>query len=274
MNAGHRLLFLLPLAALVACGTTAYDPAGIHPINGTYAINLPPGTGGVTIGFTGGLAFNGTSASGVLQYNNPNSGCNNVGFPVSGSIDGNNNILTLTSSVFLGNTAIITIQLPVILSANGISSASGTAQITAGASGTSCTLGTTSTAVQYLLPYDGVWNGTISNGTIAGSAMLSVSEPVTITHGASHTTAANASGQFPSTATFSFSSATCTIAPIYFTGQVIGYTLQLNQTVTGTQNPIVVSASETTAPVTFNVLIPSGSTTTCPAGAYSGTIHQ
>jgi len=274
MYAGHRSLLLLPLAALVACSSTRYDPGDIPPINGTYVINLQSGTGGATIGFSGGIAFNGTAASGILQYNNPSSGCNQVGFPVSGSINGNNNLLTLTSSAFLGNTAIITIQLPVVLQVSGIYSASGTAQITAGVSGTNCTLGTTATAVQYLEPYDGVWNGTVTNSAITGSTVLSVSEPVTITHGGTNTTAANATGQYPSTATFSFTSAACTIAPIYFTGMVSGYNLQLNQTVSGSQNPIILTASETTIPFTFDVLIPVGSTTTCPAGNYSGTITQ
>ena len=273
MKPGHRCLILFPLAALVACGSSRFDPGDILPINGTYVINLP-GTVGVPPSFSGGIAFNGSGASGVLQYNNPTSPCNQLGFPISGSIDGNNNILTLTSSTFLGNTANITIQLPVILQASGIYSASGTAEIAAGTGATGCSLGTTSTAVQYLLPYDGAWTGTVSNGTTTGSILLSISEPVTITHSGTNTTAANASGQYPSTATFSFTSATCSIPPTYFTGLVSGYNLELNQTVSGSQNPLILSASESSIPTAFSVIVPVGSTTTCPAGTYAGTITR
>jgi hypothetical protein len=97
-----------------------------------------------------------------------------------------------------------------------------------------------------------------------------VSEPITT----GTTFNLNASGQFPATGTLSFTSSTCTIASIALTGEVTGYTLQLNQSVSAPLSPIVVSASETTSPVTFNVLIPGSSSVTCPAGSYSGTITQ
>jgi hypothetical protein len=175
--------------------------------------------------------------------------------PVTGAI-ASSNLLTLTSSVFAGNTATITIQFPLTQNNTYTSSASGTVQIAAGSSGTNCALSLANIAAIYLAPYNGTWTGTIINGTISGTATLVVA------------------GQFPATGTLSFSTSTCTISSIPLTGQVTGYTLQLNQSVSGSQNPIVVSATETTNPVTFNVLIPSGSTSTCPAGAYSGTISQ
>jgi hypothetical protein len=269
MNIGLRSLLLLPLAVLIACGSSAPSAStGVTPVSGDYVLSVTSAASGPT-SFTGGLNISGSTVSGAFQFGNAASACNGTTLPVTGAI-ASSNLLTLTSSVFAGNTATITIQFPLTQNNTYTSSASGTVQIAAGSSGTNCALSLANIAAIYLAPYNGTWTGTIINGTISGTATLVVAEPITT----GTTFNLNASGQFPATGTLSFSTSTCTISSIPLTGQVTGYTLQLNQSVSGSQNPIVVSATETTNPVTFNVLIPSGSTSTCPAGAYSGTISQ
>ncbi len=269
MNTGLRSLLLLPLAALVACGSSASSaPAGVTPVSGDYVLSVTSGTSGATT-FTGGLNINGSTVTGAFQFGNASSACNGTTIPVTGAIN-SSNLLTLTSSVFAGNTATITIQFPLTQGTTYTSSASGTVQIAAGSGGTNCALLLANIAAIYLAPYNGTWTSTLTNGSVSGTAALVVAEPITT----GTTFNLNASGQFPATGTLSFSSSTCTISSIPLSGQVTGYTLQLNQSVSGSQSPIIVSASESTNPVTFNVLIPSGSTSSCPAGAYSGTISQ
>ncbi|MGP8260796.1 MAG: hypothetical protein ACLQM6_12690 [Acidobacteriaceae bacterium] len=268
MQSGLRLLFLLPLAALVACGSSSPSKGGAAPASGTYVLSVTAGTSGATT-FTGGLNISGSAVSGLFQFSNAASACNGTYIPVTGTID-SSNLLTLTSSVFAGNTATITIQFPLIQNTTYTSSASGTAQIAAGSSGTNCAISSSTIAALYLAPYTGTWTGSINYETVSGTATLVVAEPITT----GTTFNLNASGQFPATGTLSFSTSTCTISSIPLTGEVAGYTLQLNQSVSGSQNPIIASASETTNPVTFNVLIPSSSTVNCPSGTYSGTITQ
>ncbi|HUD23920.1 MAG TPA: hypothetical protein VMQ60_13830 [Acidobacteriaceae bacterium] len=269
MNAGLRSLLLLPLAALVACGSSSPSAAGgTAPTSGTYVLSITSGTSlGTT--FTGGLNIAGSAVTGVFQFSNTSSACNGTYIPVTGTIN-SSNLLTLTSSVFAGNTVTITLQFPLTQDTTYTYSASGTAQIAAGSSGTNCAISSAPVSALYLAPYTGTWTGAISNGTVSGTATVVVSEPITT----GTTFNLNASGQFPATGTLSFTSSTCTIASIALTGEVTGYTLQLNQSVSAPLSPIVVSASETTSPVTFNVLIPGSSSVTCPAGSYSGTITQ
>jgi hypothetical protein len=270
MNTGLRSLLLLPLVALVACGSSAPSTSGTAPVSGDYVLSVTSGNSGPT-SFTGGLNISGSTVTGAFLFSNAASACNGTVLPVTGAI-GSNNLLTLTSSVFAGNTATITIQFPLTQNTTYTYDAAGTVQIVAGSSGTNCAFSLANIAAVYLAPYTGTWTGTITNtnSTVSGTATLVVAEPITT----GTTFNLNASGQFPATGTLSFSSTTCSISSIPLTGTVNGYTLSLNQTVTGSQNPIVPSATETTNPVTFNVLIPSGSTSTCPAGAYSGTITQ
>ena len=269
MNTGLRFLLLLPLAALIACGSSSPSTSGsVTPVSGDYVLSVTSGSS-VGTAFTGGLNINGSTVTGAFVFSNATSACNGTLIPVTGTIN-SNNLLTLTSSVFAGNTATLTIQFPLTQNTTYTSSASGTAQIAPGSSGTNCAISMANIAAVYLAPYTGTWTGTIVNGTVSGTATLVVAEPITT----GTTFNLNASGQFPATGTFSFSTPTCSISSIPLTGQVTGYTLQLNQTVTGSQNAIVPSATETTNPVTFNVLIPSGSTSTCQAGTYSGTITQ
>ena len=271
MNTGLRSLLLLPLAALIACGSSAPSaPSGsTAPVSGDYVLSVTSGNS-VGTAFTGGLNIGGSTVTGAFVFSNAASACNGTYIPVTGTIN-SSNLLTLTSSVFAGNTATITIQFPLTQNTTYTSSASGTAQIAAGSGGTNCALSLANIAAIYLAPYTGTWTSFITNGTVSGTATLVVAEPITT----GTTFNLNASGQFPASGTLSFTSSTCSISSIPLTGQVTGYTLQLNQTVTGSQNPIVASATETTNPVTFNVLIPSGSTSTCPAGPpYSGTISQ
>ena len=268
MNIGLRSLILLPLAALVACGSSSPATSGTAPVSGDYVLSVTSGSSGPT-SFTGGLNINGSTVSGAFQFSNTSSACNGTVIPVTGTIN-STNLLTLTSSVFAGNTATITIQFPLTQGTPYTYGAAGTVQIAPGSSGTNCTLALANIAALYLAPYNGTWTGSITNGSVTGTATLVVTEPITT----GTTFNLNASGQFPATGTLTFSSTTCSISSIPLTGTVNGYTLSLNQSVSGSQNPIVPSATESTNPVTFNVLIPSGSTTTCPAGSYAGTITQ
>jgi hypothetical protein len=241
---------------------------GTAPISGTYVITFSSGSSGTTT-FTGGLNISGSAVTGLFQLSNASSACNGTDIPVTGTIN-SSNLLTLTSSVFAGNTATITIQFPLTQNTTYTYNASGTAQITAGSSGTNCATSSAAASALYLAPYTATWTGTVTSGSISGTTTLVVAEPITT--GATFNL--NASGQFPATGTVSFSSSTCTIAPIALTGQVFGTTLTLAQSVSSSQNPIVVSATETSNPVTFNILIPNSSTVTCPAGTFSGNLTQ
>jgi len=279
-----RFLFLLPLAALIACGSSAPAVGGIAPISGEYVFNVTQTAGGAATSFTGALYISGSSVTGTFTYTNANSACNAQSFPVIGSIDSAGDLMSLSSSAFTGsfsgNTVTISLKLPLVPYTSGSYNTTGTAQITAGSSGTNCALASSAFTAQYLPPYSGTWIGTLTSGSSSITATLMVSEPITTTSSGGQTVFnANAAGQFPATATLNFNGAAC-----YFTatpsnqltlnnivsGQVSGYTLQLSQVSSGI-TVAVVSASETTSPITFNILITGGSLA-CPNGTYSGTM--
>jgi hypothetical protein len=272
MKTALRSLLLLPLAALIACGSSAPAVGGIAPASGDYVLNVTPVGGGASTSFSGNLYISGTSVSGSFVYGNGNSACNAQSFPVTGTINSAGTLMSLSSSAFAGslsgNTVSLTLQLPLVAYSNNTYNTSGTAQIAAGTGGTNCALASSPLTAQYLQPFTGSWTGTVS-GPVSGSVTLIVAETVPQTL----STSTSAAGLIPATGSLAFAASTCSFtSPIALSGQVGGYTLQLNQTVSAPQNPVVVSASETTSPITFNFLVPSSASVTCPAGTYSGTI--
>jgi hypothetical protein len=263
MNTALRSLLLLPLAALIACGSSAPAVGGIAPASGDYFLSVAPVSGSAASSFSGNLYISGTSVSGSFIYTNANSSCTGQSFPVTGTINSTGTLMSLSSSAFAGslsgNTATITLQLPLIAYTSNNYSTTGTAQIAAGTSGTNCALASSTLTAQYLQPFTGSWIGSVTGpvsgtSTVTGSVTLIVSEAIPQTLA----TSTSAAGLIPTTGSLA--------------GQVSGYTLQLNQVVSAPRSPVIVSASETTSPVTFNFLIPSSASVTCPAGAYSGTI--
>jgi len=278
MNTALRSLLLLPLAALIACGSSAPAVGGIAPTSGDYFLSVAPVSGSAANSFSGNLYISGTSVSGSFIYTNANSSCTGQSFPVTGTINSAGTLMSLSSSAFAGslsgNTATITLQLPLIAYTSNNYSTTGTAQIAAGASGTNCALASSTLTAQYLQPFTGSWIGSVTGpvsgtSTVTGSVTLIVSEAIPQTLA----TSTSAAGLIPTTGSLAFNGPSCSFSTaIALSGQVSGYTLQLNQVVSAPQSPVIVSASETTSPVTFNFLIPSSASVTCPAGSYSGTI--
>ena len=190
--------------------------------------------------------------------------------PVTGTIS-SSNLLTLTSGVFAGNTATLTIQFPLTQSTTYTYAATGGQPKSPPApAGQTVPFPPAPASALYLAPYTATWTGILTSGSVSGTATLVVAEPITT----GSTFNLNSSGQFPATGTIAFSSSSCTFAPIALTGNVSGFTLEINQSVSSSQSPIVVSATETANPIAFNLLIPNSSTVSCPSGTYSGTLTQ
>jgi hypothetical protein len=273
MNTALRSLLLLPLAALIACGSSAPAVGGTAATSGDYVLNVAPVSGSSASSFSGNLYISGTSVSGSFLYNNANSSCNGQSFPVTGTINSTGTLMSLSSSAFTGslsgNTATLTLQLPLIGYTNSTYNTTGTAQIAAGTSGTNCALASSALTAQYLQPYTGSWIGTLTGPiTVSATVILAESIPQTLA------TSTSAAGVIPATGSLSFNGAACNFSQTLtnsLAGQISGYTLDLYQGTSSLTSPVIVSASETTSPITFNVLIVSG-TTACPAGSYSGTI--
>jgi hypothetical protein len=275
MNTALRSLLLLPLAALIACGSSAPAVGGIAPTSGDYFLSVAPVSGSAASSFSGNLYISGTSVSGSFLYNNGNSSCNGQSFPVTGTINSAGTLMSLNSSAFAGslsgNTATLTLQLPLIAYTNNTYNTTGTAQIAAGTSGTNCALASSTLTAQYLQPYNGGYTGTLTSGTSTVTATIILAESIPQTLA----TSTSAAGLIPASGSLTFNGAACNFSQTLtnsLAGQISGYTLDLYQGTSSLTSPVIVSASETTSPITFNVLISSG-TTSCPAGSYSGTIN-
>ena len=166
MKTALRSLLLLPLAALIACGTSAPAVGGIAPISGDYVLNVNPVAGGAATSFSGNLYISGTGVSGSFVYGNGNSACNAQSFPVTGTINTAGTLMTLSSSAFAGslsgNTVSLTLQLPLITYSDYTYNTTGTAQIAAGSTGTNCALASSPLTAQYLPPFTGSGTGAVS----------------------------------------------------------------------------------------------------------------
>jgi hypothetical protein len=281
MISRRRLLFLTPLATILACASQApltvpTAPAG----SGDYVLSVTPAPGSPATSFTGNLYVSGSSANGAFQYNNPNSACSGQSFPVAGNVAANG-VVTLSSSSFAGsfqgNTATIAFLLLPDTGAGEVPYSSGMVQIAAGA-GTNCALANSSLTASYVPPYSGTWTGAASlGGTTSvtppnGLVVLFVTEVIP---GAppQQASAANATGgTIPVTGSIAFISATypmCNFAtPIQLTGQIGGYNLQLAST---SSNPAVSIQLNSSTNVNFSMTVGGGKP--C-GGTYSGILTQ
>lgn len=257
MRSRLRLLFLLPLATLIACGASSGSPfsttsGGFAPVTGDYVLTIAPGTA-ATGTLTGALTVSGTSVTGVFQYNNIGTNCVSSGqdIPFTGSIA--NNVLTLTSGSFSNSIATLAIQ-QFATNNVGVNLASGTVVITGG----TCALASTTLQAVAVPSFSGTWTGTLS-GPVSGGISLSITQA-----------AANADGQFPVSGTVTFGGSSCSFSVNGVSGLVRGYNLSLGSGQTPPDNEVGINASTITSPatVTLNVYAAVG----CPAGSYSGTM--
>ena len=249
-----RFLLLMPLAALLACGTSSPSTAvaGSGAPTGDWVLVASPGTANASQ-FSGALTVTGTSATGVFGANSPaicTAGAQTFS-AVTGSVV--NNVLTLTSPSTSGGVMTATIQLPLITNSIGTQSASGTIQITGG----TCVVASSPLVATYIPSFTGTYTGTLS-GPVSGTATLTLTE-----------SSANASGQFPTTGVLStFTSTNCSLGTAISTaGLVTGTSVQLaagNTTITASAG-----STASTLNVTFN------GAPGCATGTYTGTLtHQ
>jgi len=284
-----RLLYLTPLAAILACSSHAIVPIPTTAaVSGDYVLNVTPVAGGTATSFSGNLNISGTSVDGAFQYNNGNSACNGQSFPVIGTIASNGS-MTLSSSQFSGsfsgNTATITFQTPLDVLSGQTPNSSGTAQIVAG-TGTNCALANTSLTANYVAPYNGTWTGTVTSNGLTGTVSLIVSETIPADSPQTPGAATQTKGVIPVTASVGFSGSTSTgqicsfTAPLQLTGQISGYNLQLTQV--SSAPPVTVLVNNSSTLIDISMTVPTGAdipTTTgnplplgCPSGTYSGTV--
>lgn len=212
-----RLFLLLPLSALLACGSST-PTVTIGPPSGDWVLNINSATAAGY--FPGSLNIQGTNVSGVFQYVNPPTTCSPGTQPitVSGSISGS--AMTLTSSSFGGSVATFTIQLP--LNQNTTPNYTfGTVQIAGG----SCALASSPLNINYI-NYTGNYSGTLTGSTTVGQTTVDVTGQVTLSVTAG---LPNSAGQFMvSGASMSFASSLCSFsATDTLSGLITGYNVQL-----------------------------------------------
>lgn len=252
-----RFFLLLPLAALLACGSNTSTGGGNYaPTSGDYVFNVTPAGGGSESSFAGDLVITGSSVAGVFRYDNPNSACvsGTQDISVSGTIA--SNVLTLTSGAFSSSVATFTIKLPFDSVSGGSQLATGTVAIAGG----SCALASSTLQAVAIPTYNGTWTGSLT-GPVNGNLSLQITQ-----------SAADADGQFPVIAAVTYAGSTCSFTVTGVTGLVSGYTLSLGNGSSAPNNELAVSASATTSPVSVSLV--TFSTPSCPAGVYSGNITE
>jgi hypothetical protein len=237
MHSRLRLLLLLPLATLIACGgsTPVIGTVAYTPVTGDYVITVGVGTAGAA-NFNGNLTVSGTTVSGVFRYANV-AACvpATQDIPFTGTFA--NSVLTLTSATFSNSVATFTIKLPLSNNTVGQQLASGTSVITGG----TCALASSTLQAQLVPSFNGTWAVALTNPS--ATATLQVTQ-----------SAANADGQFPATGTITCAGS----SPTALTGLVSGASLQLATTAQG--NPIV-TANYTTVPATVSACGGNGTMT-------------
>jgi len=252
MRSGPRFLLLCPVAALLACGssTPSRNTPSIATASGDYVLTVAPQTSNAS-SMNGDLNITGSAVTGAFLYNNSHTpGCGAQTIAFTGTIN-SSNVMTLTSSSFAGNVATFTLQLPLLSTANGASTAAGTAQIT----GSTCTLASTGLTATFIPTFSGVWSGPVT-GVGSGTITLTVSQG-----------SVNASGQFPSTAVATFSSPSCTFSSGNLTGTISGATLQFSG------SNITATANGGASSMSFNLNAPLFSPG-CGGGDYFGTLNR
>jgi hypothetical protein len=188
MHLGPRILLLLPLAALLSCGSSQNPSAPLtfsgnwEAVGGPIALTSDP-----IMYFTGSLQFNGSTVTGTLRaFTNPKIGSSpcvaaTQDLQATGTLDADNN-LTLTFPI-AGGAATITAALGPDLQ----SSAAGTWQIVGG----SCATASAAITIAQYLPLTGTYVGYLANGLANGSATAILTQSTT----------PNANGLFPLTGT-------------------------------------------------------------------------
>jgi hypothetical protein len=215
-----RVLLLLPLSTLIACGGSSSPVTGTSftPVGGDYVITVGVGTAGQA-NFTGDLvvndvsACNGSTVCGVFRYSSPSacvSGSQDI--PFTGSFSGNT--LTLTSASFSSSVATLAITLPLSANNLGQSLAGGTSVITGG----TCAQASSTLQAQLMPSYGATWAATFTSPS-AATASLVLTQSAT----------ANQDGEFPATGTVNINDPTCGITGLdtSYTGLVSGGNLQL-----------------------------------------------
>jgi hypothetical protein len=241
-------VFLLPLCALLACGSSGTANVTAAPTlqTGDYILTISPNLAGATQlpgAISAGAGTNSVAA--VFVYTNVQSAaCGQQVINLTGTLNPNSNVLTLTSTAFAGSTAVLTMQLPLGANSTGAIVGSGAAAITGG----SCALASTTLQAQYIPAFSATWNGTLG----PGAASFSVVEG----------SAANADGQFPIAITGSSACTSGTTLPT-LTGLVTGTSIQ------AFANGISLFASPVDSSLhSLNV------TLSCGTNLYSGTLSH
>ena len=218
MRSRLRILLLLPLAAILGCGSSATLPSStsISPnLSGDWFALAAPTTIGSApttlptpiADFIGALQFTGNTAAGTFRAFDPTYPNPCVSFtqdlPVTGTIDSNNN-LTLTVPIS-GGTATISATLP----QNPQTFTNGSWQIVGGA----CAMPATAIAIVQVAPVTGTYTGVLN------VIDLTTFTPVpgtatTVTAVLTQSTTSNADGQFPLTGTVTASGACSGSFPI------------------------------------------------------------
>jgi hypothetical protein len=283
-----RLLFLTPLATLLACSSHAILPIPTTAaVSGDYVLNVNPALGSSATSFTGNLFISASNVEGAFQYNNGDSACNGQSFPVIGTI-ASNGLMTLSSSSFAGsfsgNTATLAMQTPLDIISGEVPNSSGSAQITAG-TGTNCALPSSTLTANYIAPYSGTWVGTAGSGNTTGTVTLIVSEAIPGVAPEPPSQATTTAGLIPVNATLAFGGTCSFTSTIGMTGQISGYNLQLSQISSGPPVTVVVNNAQTV--VSFSMTVPIGALNAAGNGplssgapscltnsySYSGSVH-
>ena len=231
MRLGLRLSLLLPLVALIACGSNSPSFGTIGTPSGDWILNLESTTASGY--FPGALTIQGSNVSGVFQYVNPSVTCTPGTQPitVTGTVNASGSAINLTSSSFgTGSVATFTIHLPLIQSVTP-NSTYGTVQIAGG----NCALASTVLNI-YFVNYTGNYSGTLTEGTASISANLNVTEG-----------SANSAGQFMVTGGIALSGPSCNLSSTSLSGLITGFSMQLSG------NGITVTADSTVSPIRLTV---------------------
>ncbi len=277
MHPGPRFLLLSPLAALLACGSSATLPpssttstnfSGNWEALGNLVSNtgLPPSP---IEDFTGALQFNGSSVTGTLRaFDNSTNPCVPLtqDLAVTGSVttatslSGTVNDLSLTVPIS-GGVATITASLPQNLN----SFISGTWQISGGA----CAMPVTPMIISQYAPATGTYTGTFN--VLASGTLTPIPGTATaITAVLTQSTTPNADGEFPLSGTITATGA-CTASLAFTNGIVFGDGI-LNQPLTGPVNPqgLFFGAIDPTA----TTLVGLFDASTCNNQGYQGTLTR
>jgi len=214
MFPGPRFLFLFPLAALLACGSSPPSPSSsTNNLSGNWEIISHLNSSGTIADFTGALQSNGSTVTGTFRAlaSNLTSNCPSIttDLAVTGTLDASNN-LTLTIPIS-GGTATIAATLPL----DPQTFTQGSLQIVGG----TCSMPSTAMNIVQFAPVTGTFTGTL---TTSGTPAISASVTAVLVQ----STTPNADGQFPLTGTVTIQgpcSATLPLLPETVSGNGISF---------------------------------------------------